>query len=383
MMMRSFIQRAARLALVAAVLAPFTAGAQASLSGQGFGFPTGQFSSRAQGTGGSVAEMDPLSPVNPATIGAFQTKILFFQLEPEYRSVTTIKGTEHTNTARYPLVFGALPIGRNWVFSLGSSSLLDRTSTSAFQSIQVLNGVDSVPMTTTYHIDGGINDVRLAAAWSPRNWLRLGVGAHAITGRNLVDLTQTFEDTTKFQAFAQQIQLGYSGSAVSGGVQVTAANFTLAASARFGGNLRVSNEDTVLARAKVPNLFGGSIAYVGLANSAFAVRTSYSNWSEMGDLGNPGLNGVNGWDTSFGADIAGPRIGNRIVFLRAGGRTRTLPFQAAGETVRENSVSGGIGTGFGNGRVLTDLALIRSFRKVDFGATERAWTLSFGIGVRP
>ena len=39
--------------------------AQSNLSSQGFGFPTGQLSSRAYGAGGSLAEIDPLSPVKP------------------------------------------------------------------------------------------------------------------------------------------------------------------------------------------------------------------------------------------------------------------------------------------------------------------------------
>ena len=61
----------------------------------------------------------------------------------------------------------------------------------------------------------------------------------------------------------------------------------------------------------------------------------------------------------------------------------TLPFQAAGKNVKENSFSGGVGTQFGNGRVITDFAVVRALRSADIGATERAWTMSFGISVRP
>jgi len=65
------------------------ASAQAALSTQGFGFPTGQLSSRAWGTGGSIAEVDPLSPVNPATLSMIGTRLINFQIEPEYRSVSS------------------------------------------------------------------------------------------------------------------------------------------------------------------------------------------------------------------------------------------------------------------------------------------------------
>jgi hypothetical protein len=357
--------------------------AQASLSGQGYGFPTGQFSSRTQGTAGSLAEGDPLSPINPATIGVFPSRIIFFQMEPEFRSVKTTNGTERTTTARYPVVFGAMPVGGGVVMGLSSSTLLDRTSTTSFRTTQLLGGNDSVPMTTTYRIDGAMNDVRLAAAWSPRPWLRIGAGAHAITGHNLVNITQAFDDTVRFSSFAQQVTLGFSGSALSGGLQLLSSNLAFSASGRWGGTLRVSNEDTVLARARVPNRFGMSLAYLGIANSAISIRTSRENWSALGGLGTTNLQGEDGWDSSIGADLAGPRLSNRILFLRAGARTRTLPFHAAGKTVKENSFSGGTGTTFANGRVMADLAVIRALRSADVGASERAWTISLGISVRP
>lgn len=381
MMMRS---TRAVLPLVASLVAfPACAWAQANLSGQGFGFPTGQFSTRAEGTGGAVGEMDPLSPVNPAAIGALQVRSLFFQAEPEYRTVTSVNGREHTTTARYPIIMGSMPIGKGIVMSLSASSLLDRTSTTSFTSSQTLESGEVIPMTTTYQIDGGMSDVRLAAAWTPKSWLRVGFGAHGITGSNLVNLTQSFEDTTQFATFTQQRILGYHGAAASAGFQLLSKTVIAASSVRVGGRVRLSVQDTLLGTADVPTRFGASLAYIGLANSVFAVRTSHENWSSLTNLGTPGLQGVDSWDTSIGADLAGPRFADRVMFIRTGFRTRTLPFQAANETVRENSVSLGTGTIFARGRVLGDVALIRAWRSADLPASERAWILSFGISVRP
>jgi hypothetical protein len=84
-----------------------------------------------------------------------------------------------------------------------------------------------------------------------------------------------------------------------------------------------------------------------------------------------------------GADIAGPRYANRTLFVRAGFRDRTLPFQADGQTVTEKSESAGLGTTFANGRVIGDFALIHADRSANLAATEHAWTLSFGISVLP
>jgi hypothetical protein len=101
--------------------------AQANLSTQGFGFPPGQLSTRALGTGGSIAELDPLSPLNPASLALHQTRIVEFQIEPEFRTLNSPNGSERTTTARYPNVGVAFPIGKGWVIGAGASTLLDRT----------------------------------------------------------------------------------------------------------------------------------------------------------------------------------------------------------------------------------------------------------------
>lgn len=364
-------------------LASCIAGAQSNLSSQGFGYPPGQFSSRAQGTGGAIAELDPLSPINPATLAVLGARTVFFQIEPEYRTVNGPNGAERTTTARYPLVFGAIPIGSSWMLSLGSSTLLDRTAATTLDASVPISGTENVATTTTSKVDGAMNDVRIAAAWTPATWLRVGVGAHAIAGHNRVTLEQTFADSAQFASFTQQRTLGFGGAAFSGGVELVSKSFNASLSGRWGGNLHMSVEDTTLSSARVPNRFGVSVAYTGIASSSIAIRTSHDSWSSLEGLGSPGLKAVDAWDTSIGGDFAGPRFGNQIVFLRTGFRMRTLPFQAAGHDVDEKSVSAGLGSTFAANHVIADLALIRAVRSADIGANERAWTISIGISVRP
>jgi hypothetical protein len=238
-------------------------------------------------------------------------------------------------------------------------------------------------MTTKLAIQGAMNDVRFAAGWSPATWFRFGLGLHAITGHNLVTLTQSFDDTLAFAVARQQRILSFSGTAASVGAQFLAKDVTFAASARQGGTLSMSVGDTILTHARVPNQFGASVTYTGIANSYISARTSHDNWSVLGSLGNPGLQGVDGWDTSVGADIAGPKLGSRPLFLRAGFRDRTLPFTANATTVTEKSVSAGLGTLFASGRVLSDLAVIHASRSADVNASESAWTISIGLSIRP
>jgi hypothetical protein len=382
-MLAATARKAAAAGALALALTASGAAAQADLSTQGYGFPTGQFSTRALGSAGALGEIDPLSPINPATLSLIGTRVVYLQLEPEFRSVSSSGGVDKTNLTRIPVVFGALPVGSSWVLSLGSSTLLDRTSTTTFNTTQHLNVVDTVAMNTQYKVNGAMDDVRFAASWAPRTWLRLGAGAHAITGHNLVSITQSFTDSTEFSAFTQQRILDFSGAAVSLGVEFVTNSVTAAVSGRMGTTLHLAVADTALGSARVPSRFGASIAYTGLANSSIAIRTSHDDWSQLGGLGSPTLKGIDAWDTSIGADIAGPRFANRILYLRTGFRDRTLPFAAAGAQVRERSVTGGLGTTFANGRVLTDFALIRASRSADIAASEHAWTLSFGFTVRP
>jgi hypothetical protein len=364
---------------VLALAAPLAA--QANLGTQGFGYAPGQLSTRAVGTGGAVGEMDPWSPLNPASIGVLGTRLLFFQAEPEFRTVQTTNGDDRTTTARFPNVFGAMPIGQRWVIGVGASTLLDRSSATRSEAAQFIGG-DTVNVTTTFQVTGAVNDLRLAGAFTPQNWVRIGVGVHAFTGRNLVELKELFDDSITFSPFGLQRNLSFSGGAVSAGAQFFSKTVLGAVAFRHGGNMRVTSGDTTLGRANVPDRFGASLAYIGIANSAIAVRTSHENWSALQGLGSQNFRAVDAWDTSVGADMAGPRFVGRQLMLRAGFRSRTLPFQAAGNDVTERTISGGVGTLWAAGHVITDFAVLRASRDAGLSTSERAWTISLGISIR-
>ena len=234
------------------------------------------------------------------------------------------------------------------------------------------------------HVDGAMNDVQLAGGWTPASWVRVGIGAHAIAGHNLVDLKESFPtDSERFASLTTSRILGFSGSAISAGVQLLSNVVNFSASARVGGSLHMSSEDTLITSAEVPNHFGASLAYTGITGSAISIRTAKDTWSRLNGLGTPGLVAVDAWDSSIGADLQGPKIGSQYLALRGGYRWRTLPFQAAGQNVTEKSFSGGLGTTFASGHVLTDLAVIRATRNANVDAHEHAWTISFGVAVRP
>src|SRR4051812_27515068 len=88
-----------------------SAAAQGTLSTQGFGYPAGGLSTRAEGLGGSIVENDPLSPRNPATLATWGRPGLYFQYDPEWRRVNANGTSDNTLTARFPIISGALNVG--------------------------------------------------------------------------------------------------------------------------------------------------------------------------------------------------------------------------------------------------------------------------------
>jgi hypothetical protein len=312
------------------------------------------------------------------------TTTLFFQIEPEYRRIITGSVTDKTTTARYPLFAGVIPLGSKWALGISSATLLDRTWTTTEKG-NVIFGTDTVNSTIINGSNGSINDLRIAAAWAPAAFLRLGLGGHLISGSDRVFSGLSF-DNPAYANFSDSSTLGFDGGAVSGGIELVAPKFAIAsASFRKGGRLNATRSDTALGSARVPDRLGFSLAYVGAAGTQIAARTEYDKWSALNGLRRGSAVAVDSWDTSVGADITGPRFGSQAFMLRVGGRWRTLPFEvgANNNKVREQSFSGGFGTAFGGGRVLTDISLVHSRRDAGIATSERAWTLSIGLGIRP
>jgi hypothetical protein len=378
--------RAALLFAAMTLASPAVGRAQGTLSTQGFGYPTSGMSTRSLGTGGAITELDPLSSTNPAALPSIGGGALYIQAEPEFRQLNVGAGTETARIARHPLALIAFPLRPSLMAGLSLSNLLDRSfETNERRATTV--GTEVLPTTNFFKSDGAIGDVRLALAWTPANWIRLGVAGHAITGDNRLRSTQQFDDSARFASIIDTATVTYVGTAISAGTALFIANSVgLAASYRKGGSMSVKHADTTLAKANVPDRMSFSIAYVGIRGTTIAVRTSKDTWSRMRGLGSPTLPISEDWDTSVGADVLGPRWGQRAIQVRAGARWRTLPFGLATSAVKEKSASFGLGTVFARNRIALDVSGIRALRDPVSSAVdlrETAWTISAGLTVRP
>ncbi|MFN2601987.1 MAG: hypothetical protein ABR582_04420 [Gemmatimonadaceae bacterium] len=377
----------ARWVCIAFLLVAGSAGAQGTLSTQGFGYPPGEFSSRALGTGGALAQFDPQSAINPASIGASDQPLLFMQYEPEFRRLSTGTATQKTTTSRFPLAIAALPVGTRTTIAVSVATLLDRSWQTSTTRDEIIGG-DKTTITENVKSIGAIDDVRIAASWIPNQYLQFGVGGHVFTGQNRLFFNQSFPDTLAFVPVNQISQLDYTGLGVSAGAVIHSSVFALALSGRKGGNLHAHSGDTVVATAKIPDRYGAAISFSGIPGAVVSAQVDRNLWSSMNGLGSQDARAVDAWDTGVGLEATGPRLLERVVLLRLGARYRTLPFVAGDSEVRELAFAAGLGAQFSRNRAAFDVTLQHASRSPNSSTTigdvrERAYTLSFGLRVRP
>src|SRR5262249_20266675 len=141
--------------------------------------------------------------------------------------------------------------------------------------------------------------------------------------------------------------------------------FNVAASARYGGTIRMRTGDTLISTGRIPNRYAASIGFTGLPQTLIAVRAAREEWSSMQPLRTDGSQARDATDISVGLETAGPRAGDRAIVMRLGGRRRTLPFDVGTTEVRETSFGGGLGIPvglprFGSDRATIDLSLLHS-----------------------
>lgn len=368
-------------AIVAAASASPLA-AQGSISLQGFGYPTGQLSSRASATGGALAEMDPASPINPASLPNSGRSIFAFQYDPEWRSITAGGRTVNTLTARFPAITIGARLGVRGFLAASFSTLLDRTWDAAYNDT-VLVGGDKAASTVSAQVRGAINDARIAFAWQFTERLQAGVGLHAFTGANRIVLERTFSDSTTYGALSQRTTLAYQGTGFSAGVIATpSSHLAVAASLRMGGSMKTRYDDKVATEGNAPTRYGVSFTYDGIPGSSLALRVNHDQWSRMRSLSSRALDVHDATEIAGGAEINGPKVQGQPSAFRLGLRTRDLPFGWNGHTVTEKTFSIGGGFTFARGWASLDASLQQSTRSTT-GLSEKGRTLSVGLTVRP
>jgi hypothetical protein len=374
-----------RFAIAAALCCTASAlRAQGSLGLQGWGYPGGELSTRALATGGSLADFDANSPINPAALLVGTRATVYLQYDPEFRWINGPGVNASTVTARFPLFLISGKIGKAR-FSFSYSSFLDRTWTNTYQATQVV-GPAKVPSTVTAISSGGIADIRGAMSYTFSDRLTVGAGVHVFPGENHILFGRSFpQDTTSFGSFSQTNTYNFSGSAVSLGILATPLpHINLGISGRYGFSMHVHQGDsTTLGDAKVPNRVSASLAYDGIPGTIIAGRFGVENWSSMKGLGSSGLTVFDATEIAAGIETAGPKFNSITMPVRFGFRDRTLPFGVGPQQVHETELSAGAGIPLSQGRVALDLTLAHALRTANIAYSETGWIFSLGIAIKP
>jgi hypothetical protein len=359
--------------------------AQGALSLQGFGYPNGELSTRALGSGGSLADFDANSPINPAALLVGTRATVYVQYDPEFRWINGPGLNSSTVTARFPLFLVSGKIGQARL-SFSYSSFLDRTWTNTYEDSQTI-GTQRVASTVTALSTGGIADVRAAMSYPISSRLTVGFGVHIFPGENSVIFGRSFpQDTAVFGSFEQTNTYNYSGSAASWGIFATPLNhFNLGVSGRYGFSMHVHQGDsTTVGDARVPNRFSVSAAYDGIPGTILSTRYGTEGWSSMQGLGGPGLTVFDATEYSVGLETTGPKMGPIPMAVRLGFQARTLPFGVGPQQVREQEVTGGVGIPLASGRTAFDISLAHARRSAaNVGIGETGWILSLGVSIKP
>ncbi len=374
-----------RRLLVTALLAAASAApllAQGALSLQGFGYPTGQLSTRAASMAGASGETDTSSPINPGALPGAGRSIFNFQIDPEYRQITVNGRVVNTRTTRFPVITLGSRMGTRGFLGASFSTLLDRTWDASFRdSVDVAGAREGSEVTTK--VRGAINDARIAYAWQFNERFQAGLAFHALTGANRMSLSRTFDDTTKYGSLSQDMTLSYQGSAVSAGlVSRPFAHLYVSASLRVGGAMKTRYGDSVATHGNAPDRYGASVTYDGIPGSQLVARFSHEGWSRMRSLGTADLEVHDANDVSLGADVAGPKFQGVPVQFRVGARSRGLPFGWNGNAVKETTLALGGGATFARGWASLDISVQRNQRTAG-GMSEKGTILSVGLTVRP
>lgn len=352
-----------------AVGAADPAAAQSFLSTRGLGFAEAALDARARALGGVGLGLPGagLSLVNPASIAGLPAPALGVTLQTDHADATLAGGSGSGSTTRFPMLQAALPLGSRWALSLGYGAFLDQNWRGEV--------IDSIAIGTDQRIavrdqrvsDGGVASFQLGTAYSVSEALSVGVAALVHTGTAQTASTRSFAEAALDPSVFSD-RWGYSGLGLSAGVRWTASEaLSLAAAVTGSGSLSVERLDDGSDRGgaglersyDLPLRVSAGAAGRVSSGTLVALSGDWAGWSAASEGLTEGA-ARDTWSAGAGVEWEGLSLAGRMVPLRLGARTRTLPFAVSGgdsaEWPDERAVTGGAGIVLGGGAARVDLS---------------------------
>ena len=337
---------------------------------RGLGTP-GRFETvRGRSTGGGLGAFDPLSPLTEASLGDLQQLAATATGGAWYRSADLAGVTTSLRAMRFPVMGLAGPVFGRLVISAGFTTYLDRTWDVTLRDSLLVRGAMR-PYSDELASDGGVTDLRLAAAVRVSARFALGAAVHVLSGSTRESATRVFDDTT-YHAIKQSDETRYDGLGVSGSLLIDPLpELRLSLFARSDNRLRARLGDVVTALTDLPTTFGGGLRWAPSPSVRLAGTVTRRTWADAG----PGAFNTVSWS-------AGLEVGAGFSPLRVGVRGGQLPFSTGPTAPTEVGFAAGTGRAFAHGRALVDVGL-EHLRRTGAGLSERVWTFLFGFTVRP
>jgi hypothetical protein len=376
--------RTSAFSLLLALFAAVPVAAQSTLATAGLGVPVEPQDARARGLGGvDLGYAEPeISWANPAGVAGLIVPGMIVSYQ--YDNFTVDGGAGSGSTARLPLLLAAFPASERLVFQAGVGTFLDQNWRFERADTLVL-GQDTVAVQDIVSSDGGVTRLRIAAAYNLIPGLGLGLALDRYAGD--VERIQGRVFPGGVVPECCQAVWTYAGTALTAGAQWTpsqAAGF--GASITLGGTLEASPRDAELDPIRsyeLPvQLRVGGTGHVA-ANLLVALAANWAGWSSLDEAFAAEGGARDSWSVHGGLEWDGITVRERLVPLRLGARTATLPFGlgvAGGDGPVERALTAGGGAILAGGAVRTDTSFELGSRSAGVGLDESFWR--FGISVR-
>ena len=374
------------LLIVAALIASRAseAAAQDSEFGiRGLGFLGRPVSARSAGMAGGEALFDGGSAVSPASLAAWHGLAGWAVGAETDRSVSAGTGTQSLRSMRFPLFGFATTIGGRLVVGVSASDFLNR-NWDVQQTDTVTPRDSALRVNDRTKSEGGVTDIRFAAAYRVSSRIAFGVGLHVLSGSVQTAVERDFPTDSAYRTFAQVTETDYRGTGVSLGVFVTPLQrVVLGASARFNGRLRAINP-VGTASVHLPTELSGGIYIAPVDGVTVASTFTHANWSvaaaDLVAAGQAPSRDV--WSVGIGAEVALLKLFGDLTPLRVGYRWRQLPFLVGTDALSEHATTGGISFNLAGGRANLDLAVEGGSRTAG-PLIEKFTTMLVGVSIFP
>lgn len=364
---------------------PAPAWAQAGVSLLGLGRPEDPVDARTRALGGAgaVAHGRNYSLLNPAALSGVSSAGVFFGFSTENREVEGAAAQGELRGTRFPVGQLVYPLGERWVAAVGFGAFLDQEWLVTFEDTLRL-AEDTIPFTENRGSEGGISQLRAAAAWRLHDRVSVGLGLDLYAGDVVRSVRRRFEDPAfLLEPYQSEERWEYDAWGWTAGLVVRPIEEMQIGGAFSWASELTATRDSVNDETTFPmpvRAYGG-LSWRIAPDVTWLLQVGFAEWSRTA----PALGGAakNTW--SFGTGIEAPLVRRETAtyFVRAGYRRVSLPFTTGGEQGREYAWSLGLGGALANGLVRADATFDAGKRGdlASVGIEESFRRFSFGLSV--